>query len=106
MANRVILTFCALSICLAISAQPRLENFSGEFIKEVKQLKDLPTRGASSLHLEGNTLYGGAGNILFAADVSDPMNPKLLSQVKIYGQVRQITVQDGYLYAACRESGA
>lgn len=91
--------------CASVSAQ-KLENFSGNFIQEIKELKGFPTRQATALFLEGNILYGGAGRFLFTADVSDPMNPKLLSQAEIYGLVRQITVENGYLYAACRESGA
>ena len=91
--------------CASVSAQ-KLENFSGNFIQEIKELKGFPTRQATAVFLEGNILYGGAGRFLFTADVSDPMNPKLLSQAEIYGLVRQITVENGYLYAACRESGA
>lgn len=99
-----------LILCLALfsagAQAQKLENFSGEFIKEIKQIKELPNKTTGPLFLDGNILYGGAGRYIFAADVSDPMNPKKLSEVEIYGSVRQITVNKGYLYAACRESGA
>lgn len=107
MARNLSIILCLLLVSTGLHAQQfRLENFSGEFIEEVKPLKMLPVKQATALCIEGNILYGGAGNLIFAADVSDPVNPRLLSQVQIYGSVRQITVQDGYLYAACRESGA
>ena len=105
MGKRTTLILCLLLAFTGVQGQV-LENFSGEFIKEIKPLKMLPTRGACALYLEGNILYGGAGNVIFTADVSDPMNPKKLSETLLYGQTRQITVQNGYLYAACRESGA
>lgn len=105
MGKRTALIIGLIMACMAVNAQV-LENFSGEFIKEVKPLKELPSKGANSLYIDGNILYGGAGSIIFASDISDPMNPVLLSKTQIYGPVRQITVQDGYLYAACRESGA
>ena len=106
MKKRIFLILCFAFICVGISAQ-KLENFSGEFIQEIKQFdKGFPTRQAMALYLDGNVLYAGAGRFIFAADVSDPMNPKMLSQVEIYGVVRQITAENGYLYAACRESGA
>lgn len=106
MGKHVSLFLSLILVCTGLQAQVKVENFSGEFVQEAKQLKQLPAKQACALYIEGNILYGGAGNIIFAADVSDPMNPKLLSQAQIYGLVRQITVQDGYLYAACRESGA
>ena len=106
MGKRLSLILCLILVCAGLQAQFKLENFSGEFIQEAKLLKQLPTKQAAALYLEGNILYGGAGCYLFTADVSDPMNPKKLSQVQIYGVVRQITVENGYLYAACRESGA
>lgn len=106
MGKHVSFLLCLILVCTGLRAQVKVENFSGEFVQEAKQLKQLPAKQACALYIEGNILYGGAGNIIFAADVSDPMNPKLLSQAQIYGLVRQITVQDGYLYAACRESGA
>ena len=106
MGKRVLLVGCLLLAFAGLRAQV-LENFSGEFIQEIKPFsKDFPTRGAMALCIEGDILYGGAGSYLFAADISDPMEPKLLSKVQIYGQVRQIASQNGYLYAACRESGA
>lgn len=105
MVKRVTLLLCLMAVCTAVQAQ-KLENFAGEFIQEIKPVKALPQKQANALFLDGEILYGGAGSYIYAADVSDPMNPKMLSQVQIYGLVRQITVQDGYLYAACRESGA
>lgn len=106
MKKRLFLIISLAFTCAVASAQ-KLENFSGEFVKEVKSFsKDFPTRQATALYIDGDILYGGANRFLFAADVSDPMNPKILSQVEIYGLVRQITYENGYLYAACRESGA
>ena len=96
----------SLSFLFVAASAQKLENFNGEFIKEIKPIKTLPNKSTGPLFLDGDILFGGAGRYIFAADVSDPMNPKKLSQVEIYGAVRQITVLNGYLYAACRDSGA
>ena len=105
MKKRLFLIISLAFTCAVASAQ-KLENFNGEFIKEIKPIKTLPNKSTGPLFLDGDILFGGAGRYIFAADVSDPMNPKKLSQVEIYGAVRQITVLNGYLYAACRDSGA
>ncbi|MBP5539553.1 MAG: hypothetical protein J6X69_07015 [Bacteroidales bacterium] len=76
------------------------------FIRNVIPMKGLPEEGANALCIDGDVLYCGAGNKIYSVDVSEPLSPKPLSSVEIYGKVRQMTVQDGVLYASCRESGA
>lgn len=75
-------------------------------IRRVIPMTGLPKDGANALCIDGNILYCGAGNKIYAVDVSEPLSPRPLSNVEIYGKVRQMTVKDGVLYAACRESGA
>ena len=83
-----------------------LENYIGEFIREVVQVEGLTSSQANALCIDGDVLYCGAGRHIFSLDITrDPVSPSLLSDVEIYGLVRQMTVQDGILYAACRESG-
>ena len=103
-----ILCFVSLLFCLApaFAQTYEVENISGEFVKSIKPIKGMERRGANAMCIEGNILYCGAGKTVYCVDVSEPLNPKPLSSVDIYGLVRQLAVQDGYLYASCRESGA
>ena len=101
----------ALIVCLGTSTKAggnSLSYRSGNevFIRSVIPIKGLPEEGANALCIDGDILYCGAGSKIYAVDVSEPLSPKPLSCVEIYGKVRQMTVQDGVLYASCRESGA
>ena len=98
----VILVLLAPALARAQDA----ENFRGEFVRSVMPLEGVPRDGANALFLLGDILFCGAGNTIYAVDVSSPLAPKTLSSVEIYGRVRQMTASGGFLYAACRESGA
>ena len=82
-----------------------LDNYTGEFVKSAKSCSAVPPYGVNALFLDGDVLYCGQGPNIHALDVSSPLEPKLLSTAKASGTVRQITVQNGYLFAACREAG-
>ena len=60
---------------------------------------------AMALALEGDRLYAGCGGSLVIYDVSCPLEPRRLGSVDGFGVVRQIAVQKGFAYVACRESG-
>lgn len=89
-----------------LSAEDFLENYIGDFIKEVVPIQGFPSGQANALSIDGNVLYCGTGRHIVALDLTyDRVHPTVLSSVEIYGLVRQMTVQEGVLYAACRESG-
>lgn len=94
-----------LSGVFAFAAQPKVENFKGNLLGEVREVEGVGKEYVKSVYLKGNTLYCGAGHSVYALDAAEAMSPKLLSSYEIYGYVRQIVVQGNYLYAACRESG-
>lgn len=60
---------------------------------------------AMALALEGARLYAGCGGSLIVYDVTRPFEPQRLGSVDGFGAVRQIAVQNGFAYVACRESG-
>ena len=104
---RALISTLLLLIVYPLSADESLENFSGEFIKKITRIEGMKNDGANAMCIDGDILYCGAGRFIYALDTStDPQKPMVLSSVEIYGLVRQMTVQDGILYAACRESGA
>jgi len=101
-------TLSAIAIFFAISAfgaEKILENYSGEFIRGIHKVEGVKSHNTNALCMEGNTLFCGAGQTLYALDATEPLNPKILSKTNISGLIRQITAQNGYVFAACRESG-
>jgi hypothetical protein len=60
---------------------------------------------AMALCLEGDTLYAGAGAVLYVYDISKPLAPRKLGEVGGLGGVRQIAVQKGMAYVSTREYG-
>lgn len=101
-----ILTILALFTAVSsYGGEPILENYSGNFIRGIHKVEGVKPHNADALCMEGNTLYCGAANTLYALDTTDPLHPKVLSKASISGLIRQITVQNGYVFAACRESG-
>ena len=57
------------------------------------------------LSLDGKTLYVIGGGTLYALDVSEPANPKLLGSLDGMDNNRQIAVSDGFAYVVSRETG-
>ncbi len=55
--------------------------------------------------LDGKTLYAIGDGTLYALDVSDPANPKLLGSIDGMDHNRQIVVSDGFAYVVSRETG-
>ncbi len=106
--NFRVLFFLSLSfVAFELNAGVRLENHSGEFVKEIIRLKGMNDQQAYALCMDGDILYCGSGRYIYALDTStNPTNPTVLSSVEIFGLVRQMTVQNGVLYATSRESGA
>ena len=95
--------FCFVSL----GAEELVHNLAGDFITKVVRLKGMEDARANAMCIDGNILYCASGRYIYALDVSsDPLNPKILSHVEIYGLVRQMTVQDGILYATARDAGA
>ena len=62
-------------------------------------------KGAMALCQEGGRLYVGAGPFLQIYDVSCPLEPRKLGEVRGFNAVRQVAVQDGMAYLATREYG-
>lgn len=60
---------------------------------------------AMALDLEGDRLYAGAGDWLYVFDVSSPLEPRKLGEVKGLGGCRQVVVQNGFAYISTREYG-
>jgi len=104
--KKIVIALTALLVCAASSAQTvLLDNYTGEFVKSVKSSNVIPNWSVNALYLDGDVLYCGQGPFIHAIDVSSPLEPRLLSTASAAGMVRQITVQNGYLFAACREAG-
>jgi len=100
----------SLTALATISFAAKAVNFTvstGDFIKNVSVVEGMTTLHVNSLFIdnEADMLYCGAGAEIFTIDVKNPLKPEVLSSVKVYGLIRQITVQNGILYAACREAG-
>lgn len=60
---------------------------------------------AMALCLEGNRLYAGEGDRVCVYDVREPLKPAFLGGVGGLGEIRQIAVQKGIVYATAREYG-
>lgn len=82
----------------------RVENFGAPVFGKAVKIGGVSPR-AMALCVDGKTLYIGASHYLYVADISEPMNPRILGKVGGLGNVRQIAVQDGIAYVASRESG-
>ena len=62
-------------------------------------------RKAMALATDGKVLYGGAGDFVYTFDLSNPLRPKKLGEVRGIGGARQLVVQDGIVYVTTREYG-
>ena len=83
-----------------LGAGPVLGGVFGE-----AKLFDATDKNAMALALEGNYLYGGAGDWVVVFDVSDPLSPKKVGAVAGVGAARQLVVQKGMAYVTAREYG-
>lgn len=103
--KRLLILIFALSGISAFAAETKVENYRCQLLGEVREVEGVAKEYVKSVCRDGNMLYCGAEHSIYALDATEAISPKLLSSFEIYGYVRQIVVQDNYLYAACRESG-
>lgn len=103
--KRLLILIFALSGISAFAAETKVENYRCQLLGEVREVEGVAKEYVKSVCWDGNMLYCGAEHSIYALDATEAISPKLLSSFEIYGYVRQIVVQDKYLYAACRESG-
>ncbi len=104
--RRTLLLLLGLLLCAGLRAQQlSVDNFRGQFVGQCFAVEGIPQRHVNALCTDGNYLYAGVENEIYAVDISDPLHPRTLSSVKVYGLIRQMVVQDGTLFASARESG-
>ena len=61
---------------------------------------------SSALAIDGNTLYCGSGGTLHLLDISDPLDPRPVSSLAGFSQLRQIDVENGLVAISSRGGGA
>lgn len=104
--KKTLFLFLSLLFCSGLGAKQQIvENFKGEFIGRSFAVEGIPQRQVNALCTDGNYLYASARDQIFAIDITDPLQPKVLSKIRVYGLVRQMVVQNGTLFASARESG-
>ena len=104
--RRALLLIVCLMMCTFAGAQRQIvENFKGQFIGRSFAVEGIPQRHVNALCTDGNCLYAGVADEIYAVDITDPLKPRVLSKTRIYGLVRQMVVRDGTLFASARESG-
>ena len=95
-----------LLLCTGIRAQQQIiQNLEGQFVGRSFAVDGIPQRHVNALCTDGNYLYAGVGDQIFSIDISQPLEPRVLSSTRVYGLIRQMVVQDGTLFASARESG-
>ena len=105
MKRNLLFVFCLL-LCANLSAQQQIvQNYKGEFVKGSFAVEQISQYHVNALCTDGDYLYAAAENEIYAIDISKPLEPEVLSCVKVYGLVRQMVVQNGTLFASARESG-
>lgn len=62
-------------------------------------------RATRALAIEGDRLYAGDSDAVYVFDISSPLAPRLLGEVRGFGGCRQIAVQNGMAYVTAREYG-
>ena len=82
-----------------------MENYKGNFVGRNFSVEGIPQRQVNALCTDGDFLYAGAGDQIYSIDISEPLQPKVLSSTRVYGLIRQMVVQNGTLFASARESG-
>lgn len=86
------------------SAQFEIDKINRTPFLDVAFVDGMKSRG-NALGIADDKLYYGAANILYILDISIPSKPVLQGRIKLEGLCRQIAVQNGIVYVACRESG-
>ena len=62
-------------------------------------------RNGMAVTLDGNRLFVGAGSILYAFDVTEPLKPQLLGKLDGFDNLRQMRVRGNFVYVVSRETG-
>ena len=62
-------------------------------------------RMGMAVALDGARLFAGAGPVLYALDVSDPLRPRILGSLGGFDNLRQIRVRGNFAYVVSRETG-
>ena len=83
---------------------PVIKEVEGNVFGDILKVTQAGDRG-HALYLKGNNLYCGAGGMVQVYDVSDPLQPRLRSQCKIHGSVRQLVADDRAIYVTARGGG-
>ena len=105
MKRALVLSLCLL-LCTGIRAQQQIvENYKGDFVGRSFSVEGIPQRHVNALCTDGDYLYAGAGDQIYSIDISNPLQPRVLSSTRVYGLIRQMVVRDGTLFASARESG-
>ena len=104
--KRLLLLLLGVLLCASANAQQQIvENFKGQFIGRSFAVEGIPERHVNALCTDGDYLYAGVADEIYSIDITDPLKPRVLSKVKVYGLIRQMVVQNGTLFASARESG-
>lgn len=104
--RRVLTIAMCLLLCTGIRAQRMVvDNYRGNFVGRSFSVEGIPLHHVNALCTDGDNLYAGAGDQIFSIDISEPLNPRVLSCIRVYGLIRQMVVRDGTLFASARESG-
>ena len=112
----IIMMMSMLISCVSVEEMPVSVDLSVDGVTPViKEVEDnvfsdvlkVPQAGdrGHALYLKGNNLYCGAGGMVQVYDVSDPLQPRLRSQCKIHGSVRQLVADDRAIYVTARGGG-
>lgn len=93
---------------LAAPQAPEASSEPTAYGQELPIANDLGIGMTADVAVTGNTLFavgGGVRGVLYAADLSDPAKPKVISRFPGLGHVRQMIVRNGVAYVTAREDG-
>ena len=100
MIKRMLIATAIASMTLSAHSAPKAASVFGT----ENQISDSKT--ANALFRDGDILYFGDKGHVYLYDLSsNRVNPRLISTIELPGLVRQLTVKDGILYTANRETG-
>lgn len=82
------------------------EKTYGVFGTATNAYAEIEKKGASALAIRGDTLFCGAGDLLYVLDISNPLAPRYVSKLAGFSQLRQIAVEGDLLGISSRGGGA
>ena len=80
------------------------EGFPGGVFGAATRVEGVGGKGMA-VALDGTRLFAGAGPVLYALDVSDPLRPRVLGSLGGFDNLRQIRVRGNFVYVVSRETG-